>query len=209
MSDYSSTLNLTPQIDRLLAALDERPNAYLVAVVGIPGSGKSTLCHALEKRLPSSVVLPMDGYHLPRSQLSPEEMKRRGSPPTFDTSKIRVALENLRRIRSGSFPAFDHATKDPEPNAIRVGTDCSLVIVEGNYLLLRDWNLEDCFDLTVFLDCDLNKAMDRVRKRLFECGITASPEEAARQVQSNDLINARLILDDGAKERAHLILRQE
>lgn len=103
MSNVSSALNLNPQIDRILAALDERPNAYLVAVVGIPGSGKSTLCSALGQRLRGSVGLPMDGYHLPRCQLS--------------------------------------------------------------------------------------------------------PEEAARQVQFNDLVNARLILDDGGKERADLILQ--
>ncbi len=197
---------LVEQVAGILAAISERSEIYLIAVVGIPGSGKSTLCDALTKRLPESVVLPMDGYHLPRCELSDEEIKRRGAPHTFDLAKLRLDLEALRRNRCGSFPAFDHSIKDPEPNAIHVGHNCTRVIVEGNYLLLKEWKLEALFDFTILLDCDLDKAMDRVRDRLFNCGITSSPEEAAHQVQSNDLINARLILADGVKDRAHLTL---
>lgn len=130
----------------------------------------------------------------------------RSAPHTFDSAKLRADLEALRRNHCGSFPAFDHSVKDPEPNAIQVGRDASPVFVEGNYLLLTEWNLEELFDFTIFLACDLDKAMDRVRDRLFSCGITSSPEEAALQVQFNDLINARLILADGIKDRAQLTL---
>ena len=208
MSGLPEVPNLYLQIDRILAAIHGKSEIYLIAVVGIPGSGKSTLCDALAKRLLGSVVLPMDGYHWPRCQLTPEELKRRGAPHTFDSAKLRADLAALRHNHCGSFPAFDHSVKDPEPNAIHVGSDCSRVIVEGNYLLLKEWNLEELFDFTIFLDCDLEHAMDRVRQRLFSCGITPSPEEAAAQVQYNDLINAHLILDDGAKDRAQLLLLQ-
>ncbi len=209
MFNSSSPPNLASQIDRILASLRERPNAYLVAVVGIPGSGKSTICEALSKRLPGSVVLPMDGYHLPRSVLTPEAMKRRGAPHTFDSAKLREDLKSLRQNHTGSFPAFHHVVKDPEPNAIHIARDCPLVIVEGNYLLLQAWDLADLFDFSIFLDCDIDKAMDRVRRRLFTCGITSTLAEATAHVQSNDLLNARLILEDGAKERVDLTVNQD
>ncbi len=204
MDNSPSPPKLASQVDRILVSLQERPNVYLVAVVGIPGSGKSTICEALAKRLRGSVVLPMDGYHLPRSELTPESIKRRGAPHTFDSTKLREELKNLRQNHTGWFPNFDHASKDPQPNAIHVGSNCPLVIVEGNYLLLQAWNLEGLFDLKVFLDCDIHKAMDRVRHRLVTCGITSTLAEATQQVQSNDLLNARLIIDDGAEGRADL-----
>jgi pantothenate kinase len=184
--------------------LRSRKNAFLIAVVGIPGSGKSTLCEALSKRLPGSVVVPMDGYHLPRSELSPEQMKRRGAPHTFASATLREDLKRLQKNRIGTFPSFDHAVKDPRPNAIQVGHDCSLVIVEGNYLLLQAWELVDLFDFKIFLDCDIRDAMNRVRQRLVACGITSTYAEATVQVQSNDFLNARRIIEDGCESRADL-----
>jgi len=81
-----------------------------------------------------------------------------------------------------------------------------MVFVEGNYLMLKDWKLETLFDFTLFVDCDLKVAMDRVAQRLYQCGICPSPEEALLQVQSNDLLNAQLILGDGIAERVDLCL---
>lgn len=199
--------NLDPQIDRVVKVLATRKDLYTLAVVGIPGSGKSTFCKALSDRLPDSVVLPMDGYHLPRRMLKLDEMKRRGAPHTFDLFKLRNDLTNLRRNRTGSFPAFDHATKDPEPEAIRVTCDISTIIVEGNYLLLKAWKLEELFDFKIFLDCDIQIAMDRVQERLVECKIVSTRDEAARQVHANDFLNANLVLNDGAKAQADLVLR--
>jgi pantothenate kinase len=209
MAHEATPPNLDRQIACVLEAIQARHDVYLIAVVGIPGSGKSTFCNSLVKRLPGSIVLPMDGYHLCRSQLSAGEMKRRGAPHTFDSDKLRKDLINLRQTRTGSFPAFDHAKKDPEPDAIQVGPADRPIIVEGNYLLLSTWGLQDLFDLQIFIECDIHRAMDRVRDRLVQCKITETAEEAAQQVRSNDLANAYLILTDGAKARADLVLQQE
>ncbi len=198
--------NLDPQIDRVVKVLETRKDLYMLAVVGIPGSGKSTFSKALAKRLPDSVVLPMDGYHLPRRMLTLDQMKRRGAPHTFDLYKMRNDLTNLCRSRTGSFPAFDHATKDPEAEAIRVTSDISTIIVEGNYLLLKAWELAELFDFKIFLDCDIQLAMNRVQDRLVECKIVTTRDEAVRQVHANDYLNANLILNDGAREQADLVL---
>jgi pantothenate kinase len=79
-----------------------------------------------------------------------------------------------------------------------------LVIVEGLYLLLSNWGMTKLFDLTVFLDCDVEIALSRVAARHLACGIAATEAEARYRADTNDRRNAILILDDGCRERAEL-----
>ena len=192
--------------DAILKSLRKRPASYLIAIAGIPGSGKTTLCEVLQSRRPDSVVIPMDGYHYPRCQLDVEGMRRRGAPFTFDSPSFQTDLKRLKQTRAGSFPAFDHAEKDPRPNAITVTPAVPLVIVEGNYLLMRRWQLEPLFDFRVFLDCDLDAAMERVVVRHLLCGISETEEESRHRVLSNDRLNALEILADGCRDRVDLVL---
>jgi pantothenate kinase len=201
-----SAASTNSRVDAILAALQNRPADYLVAIAGIPGSGKSTLCEALHRRRPDAIVIPMDGYHIPRGQLDAEGIRRRGAPFTFDAASFGVDLLSLKKTHTGSFPAFDHAEKDPRPNAITVTPSVPLVIVEGNYLLMQEWQLEPLFDLRVFLDCDLDTAMERVAFRHLACGISPTEEEARDRALNNDRLNALEILADGCRDRADLIL---
>ena len=193
-------------IEPLLEALRRLPEIFLVGVAGIPGSGKSTFCRAVADRLSGAVVLPMDGYHIPRDRLSAEELRRRGAPHTFDHAALGADLEQLRSARTGSFPDFDHATTDPEPDAIEILPETTLVLVEGNYLLLQDWELTSYFDFTVFLDCEPDEAMRRVALRHVQSGIATTAEQARRKVEGNDWLNARLILAEGSRDRADLVV---
>jgi pantothenate kinase len=195
-----------PALAALLRALRARPEAYLVAIAGIPGSGKSTLSAALQARVAGSIIVPMDGYHLPRCVLDAEGLRRRGAVHTFDATAFREDLRRLKQTRAGVFPAFDHAEKDPRADAIRVTATTPLVIVEGLYVLLSDWQTADLFDLSVFIDCELDTAMERVARRHVACGLCASAEAARERVAGNDRLNALAILADGCRERANLIL---
>ena len=179
--------------DALLAELKQRPEIYMVGIAGIPGSGKSTLARALAGRVPGAVVIAMDGYHIPRSRL--------------DADVFHADLTALRRTRSGIFPTFDHAEKDPRAGAIRVTPAAPLVIVEGLYVLLRDWHAESLFDLRVFLDCNPDEARVRLFVRHVKAGVSATPEEARHRVETSDRLNAEAILADGCRERAQVILR--
>ncbi len=196
----------THRADAILAALRDRPDAYLIAIAGIPGSGKTTLCDVLRSRLPDAVVIPMDGYHLPRSQLDAEGMRRRGAPYTFDAAAFRADMERLKETRSGVFPTFDHAEKDPKPNMIRVTPSAPLIIAEGIYVLMRAWQVEPQFDLRIFLDCDLDVATERLTRRHVACGISQTADEARHRALTNDRPNSVEILTDGCRERADLVL---
>ncbi len=191
----------------ICAAMHERPNLYLIGIAGVPGSGKTTLCRALREQLPCSVVLPFDGYHLPRSRLDADGMRRRGALHTFDTAAFRADLAMLRQSHAGIFPEFDHAEKDPRPGAVCITHEARCVIVEGIYVLMRNVGAETLFDLRVFLDCDLDVACERLTIRHVECGLASNTAEGRERAWSNDRVNAQTILADGCRERADLVLR--
>jgi pantothenate kinase len=193
-------------VDSILTALKQRPESYLVGIAGIPGSGKTTLALALAARVPGAVVVPMDGYHLPRCRLDAEGLRRRGAPHTFDAVAFHADMAQLRQTHSGVFPGFDHAQKDPCPGAVRVTPAASLVIVEGLYVLMRAWRAEDLFDLRVFLDCAPDEAVERLALRHVATGVAATIEEARHRATTSDRLNAEAIFADGCRERAHLVL---
>jgi pantothenate kinase len=192
--------------DVFLAALDQRPETYLVGIAGVPGSGKTTLCREIAARRPDATVVSMDGYHLPRSRLDEEGMRRRGALHTFDADAFYADMQKLCQTRSGLFPGFDHAEKDPKPEAVRVSPEVPLVIVEGIYVLMRSWRAEAFFDLRVFLDCPLDEAVERLTVRHVETGLASTLEEARHRAMTNDRLNAEAILADGCRERADLVL---
>jgi pantothenate kinase len=193
-------------VDTILHALAQRPHAYLIAIAGVPGSGKTTLCKALHQQMPGSIIVPADGYHIPKAQLDEEGLRRRGLPRTFDKAACRRDLVQLKTNREGKFPAFEHEEQDPRYNAIDVTRDHQPVIVEGLYLLMRDWQLEPLFDLKVFLDCPLDVCVDRVAARHLACGLCETPGQARARAEGNDRLNSLTILADGCRERADLVI---
>ena len=87
--------------DQVFVALRHRPDAYLIGIAGVPGSGKTTLCRELASRRPDAIIVSMDGYHLPRSRLDAEGMRRRGAPHTFDAEAFQRDIAQLRQSRDG------------------------------------------------------------------------------------------------------------
>ena len=199
--------DLTPAIATLIAALDERPDARMIALAGPPGAGKSTLaqalCAALNARAPGcAVILPMDGYHLDNAVLDARGLRaRKGAPMTFDVDGLRHDLTRVRaRAETVLAPVFDRAL-DLSRNAAQPVTPAHrFVLVEGNYLLLDSapWDsLSGLFDLTVFLPVPLPELARRLEGRWRDMGL---PEEVVQaRVHGNDIPNARLVWEHSRK----------
>lgn len=173
---------------------------YLLGVAGAPGAGKSTFAEAERRRLVAdgtpAAVLPMDGFHLPQAELVRLGRRdRMGAPDTFDVDGFVAALERLRRPGAIRVPGFDRRIEEPVPDAIEIGADIQLVIVEGNYLLHdRDgWQrVRPLLDRVVFLAPDDAVRRQRLVARHVEFG--KSPTEAEAWVACSDDPNAALVI---------------
>ena len=72
---------------------------------------------------------------------------------------------------------------------------------------MQAWRAEPLFDLRVFLDCDLDEAVERLTVRHVRTGLATTLEEGRHRAVTNDRVNSEGILADGCRERADLILR--
>ncbi|KAK4749177.1 hypothetical protein SAY87_026626 [Trapa incisa] len=211
------------------AVAENSSQKHIVGLAGPPGAGKSTLASEVvlrinrlwrqkvgvlesqEEPMDVATVLPMDGFHLYRSQLdameNPEEAHaRRGAPWTFDPMLLLQCLRNLRAQGSVYAPSFDHGVGDPIEDDIFVGIQHKIIIVEGNYLLLEEgvWKeVSSIFDEKWFIDVDIDKAMQRVLKRHISTG--KSPDTAKWRIEYNDRPNAEVIMK--SRKNADLIIR--
>ena len=184
------------------ATAGSRP--FMVGVVGIPGSGKSTSCDILKKYLGrDSIVMPMDGYHLPMSALeqfpnSVDMIYRRGAPDTFDPASLKQALDRI--VNGGektvSMPGFDHAKGDPEADQHKfVRSKHNVVICEGIYLMHDHDGWEDIksyFDWTIYIAADVDKCIDRLKERN-KCIPGYTPEEIEIRCDAVDRVNAMMV----------------
>lgn len=177
----------------------------LIGVAGPPGSGKSTLAEVLVSQLNArartafqAALLPMDGFHLDNELLRQRGLlARKGAPETFDVAGL---VELLLNVKTGSgdvhYPLFDRALDHSLKDAGLLKAETSIVVVEGNYLLLDapDWKeISKLFDATVFLQPPLSTLENRLMKRWLSFGFSA--EEATEKAHGNDLKNALLVLE--------------
>ena len=195
----TQTLTL-PEITQRLADLPS--GRRLVAVVGAPGSGKTTLAEALADGLNAAVpgraaVVPMDGFHLDDGVLRDLGLlSRKGSPETFDAAGLDHLLGRLRVQDEApiAIPLFDRGLEISRAGARLIPSDTDILIVEGNYLLL-DWapwdGLHRHFDLTVMLDVPEDVLRDRLLARWRDFGYP--PDEAVQKAEANDLPNGATV----------------
>lgn len=188
----------------------------LIALAGPPGSGKSTIAAEVARRIThecgaSVAVIPMDGFHHPRAYLdslpnATEAHARRGTHWTFDAGGVVRLVERLHESRTRpagllTAPGFDHAIKDPVADAVTIGSETEIVILEGIWLLFdrEPWcRISALVDDTWFVDVDPVLARNRVAARHIEAGIEKAWDAALARVDRNDTLN-------GEDIRRHLV----
>ncbi|GAB7348174.1 hypothetical protein MBLNU459_g6183t1 [Dothideomycetes sp. NU459] len=201
-----------------------RSQRLMIAVSGIPGSGKTTLASKVASRLNEmhhrlcpglannddiAAFVPMDGYHLSREQLSampdPDTAHaRRGAAFTFDASAF---LELVKKLRAPLCPesatlyapSFDHAVKDPVADDIPIRPSSRILVFEGNYLSLGtgapEWKeAAEIMDELWFVEVDESVARQRLVQRHVAAGLAKNEDEAGKRADENDLVNGKEII---------------
>ena len=184
----------------------------VLGLVGCPGSGKSTLSAAITARVTSSVVVPMDGFHMLNEDLIRLGRRdRKGAPDTFDVDGYLVLLEQVRRQDATyvvTAPRYDRAASAPVRDAISVERGVALVVTEGNYLLLEyePWSaIRPLLDEVWFVDVDEEVRVPRLIARHIEFGKT--PDEAVEWVMRSDEANALVVA--ATRSRADAVVRMD
>lgn len=190
--------------------LARRPGRALLGIAGAPGAGKSSLATALASAVPGSVVVPMDGFHLPTSALAARGwVAERGTPRTFDAAGYLALLRSLRAGGEARAPAFDRSIEEPVPKQILVPADCPLVITEGNYLLVdvAPWAaIRELLDEAWFVEVPEPLRIERLVARHIAYGRTAA-EAYERATRGSDAHNAELVA--ATRWRADVIVDAE
>lgn len=190
-------------------ALSDDGGRRILGITGAPGAGKSTVARRLVDAVGDSAVLVgMDGYHLAQAELIRlGRTERKGAPDTFDAAGYVALLHRLRAPNTDIVyaPEFRRAIEEPIAGAVPVLPEVSLVVTEGNYLLLHTapWSaIRALLDEVWFLAPDEQTRRRWLTNRHRRYGRT--PAQAAERTASSDERNARLIAPTA--DRADLIL---
>ena len=185
-------------IDALLSRGGPR---ILIGLVGKPGVGKSTLVEKIKNQFPGDEVsiISLDGYHLSNEVLEANGARnRKGAPDTFDAQGF---TELLREVKSAvsdiRFPIFHRDIEASVADEGVVPAAAKVVVVEGNYLLSRDFGWDkvaDLLDHSYFLELDDEVRMQRLIERHIRYG--KEPIAARDWAIGTDESNAKFIERD-------------
>ena len=191
-----SELNYNELLIKLLDNLkNDLKNRYFIALSGPPASGKSTISEKLVKDLTlkghNSSILQMDGFHYDDQILKQKSLLlKKGAPETFDVMGFLNFLFRLQNENEVAIPIFDRSLELSRSSAVIISKETRVVIVEGNYILLKThpWReLHKFFNSTIMI----NTKHEILEKRLIERwrSFNIPEEEIKQKVFENDLPN--------------------
>lgn len=205
---------LLPLLGKLRELQKEKGARLIVMIAAPPGAGKSTFVKFLEElareALPESRVqcAGMDGFHRRQEYLISHSLMIdgrqvpmvdvKGAPETFDLESLRKHIERVARGERCGWPGYDRHLHNPVEDESMI--DCDVLLLEGNYLLLKEegWDdLSDYADYTIFLRADEKELRRRLVDRKEASGNTR--EKAEKFVDFSDMRNVRRCLTKSKK----------
>ncbi|MDE0572762.1 nucleoside/nucleotide kinase family protein [Demequina sp. B12] len=173
----------------------------VIGVAGPPGAGKSTTAALWAQQISDggfpAVVAPMDGFHFSADVLRERGLAhRKGAPDTFDVEALKGALAAVREPHRAAvpWPTYDRERHDVVAHGMSVPPQAAVVIVEGNYLLLKDepWaGIGAYLDEAWFLDVPWEVTRQRLIDRRVATGREA--DAAVAWVDSVDRDNDAVV----------------
>lgn len=178
---------------------------FIVAIAGPPGAGKSTLAKdlldALTVQAVQTRIISMDGFHLDNSILAERGLLvRKGAPATFDAAGFAHLMKRLTDVEPDvAIPTFDRKKDLSIAGADIVSANDTILIVEGNYLLLQEqpWaELKEFWDETIFINPGADILEMRLIERWLEYGL--DPLAAKERALYNDIPNTHYVLENSS-----------
>ncbi|SKB92284.1 hypothetical protein SAMN06296386_10948 [Lachnospiraceae bacterium] len=214
-----------PLLQHLKEMQAEKGGRLIVYLAAPPAAGKSTLASFLKylseehSGLKPIDSIGMDGFHLQHQYLINHAVKIdgkvvplakiKGAPPTYDLDGIHQKIREISEGALCKWPFYDRLLHNPVQDAVTVERD--IVLIEGNYLLLKDegWkDLADYADFTIRIIAD----PDFLRTRLVERKHLSSGKplfDVEKFVDFSDMRNVRLCLDESYPADLTLVLNPD
>jgi hypothetical protein len=191
----------------LLTLQRQLQRRIFVGIAGPPGSGK-TYFSAIAARVidkifaqPCALSVGMDGWHYASQILAEKKIIKngklvslaavKGSPETFNVTGFCKFLNQAHQQARLPFPLYDRSTHDPRPQGGLLQAEHTILLVEGNYLLLDEnpWQgIRPQLDVTCFIHAGEVLRWKSLLKRHLQGGKTAA--QALQHIRRVDVPNA-------------------
>ena len=191
------------QYSKLLICIEEELKVSigpaLIAIVGPPAVGKSTLAKQLVNDLKLNGYLvqfcPMDGFHMTNKQLDEAGLRdAKGRIDTFQANAFSNAVKRLKSKKSFWWPIFSRTKDNPISEGSFINGKEDIYILEGNYLLENSepWvSTAKNFQLSIFVDLPDKTLRERLHIRHKKGGYSFNTIND--KIDNIDMLNASMI----------------